>query len=362
MSQAVALFSAVWIQPSLVTSCNIANWEPLLGQLRRTRLTARLAVLLHDNDLMGAIPPRVKDHLDGALLLTDRQLNEVHWEVNRLSKALQGLDVPLVLLKGAAYVMAELSPARGRLFSDIDLLVPKQSIELVERSLLAAGWISDERDPYNQRYYREWMHEIPPLRHVQRNTYLDLHHTITPPTSRFDVDGSELLANAKALEQFPGLYTLSDSDMVLHSAVHLFTEGEFGTGYRDLLDMNDLIRCFQHENTFWPNLISRALKLKLQTPLYYALFEIERLFGTQVPPELTTIVKKMQPNWIARRFMAWALKLALKPQHPSADTRWTGLARWFLYVRSHAIRMPLYLMIPHLTRKAWMAKFPKASA
>ena len=41
------------------------------------------------------------------------------------------------------------------------------------------------------------------------------------------------------------------------------------------------------------------------------------------------------------------------------DARWTGLARWLLYVRSHYLRMPLSLVVPHLVRKAWMQRFPK---
>ena len=34
------------------------------------------------------------------------------------------------------------------------------------------------------------------LRHVQRNTVIDLHHTIAPPTSRFRVNGARLLARS----------------------------------------------------------------------------------------------------------------------------------------------------------------------
>jgi hypothetical protein len=33
-----------------------------------------------------------------------------------------------------------------------------------------------------------------------------------------------------------------------------------------------------------------------------------------------------------------------------------------LYIRSHYLRMPLYLLIPHLVRKAWLSRFGKADA
>jgi hypothetical protein len=57
--------------------------------------------------------------------------------------------------------------------------------------------------------------------------------------------------------------------------------------------------------------------------------------------------------------MAELLRLALQPQHPSCDTRRSDLARWLLYVRSHYLRMPWYLVIPHLARKTWMQYFPE---
>ena len=104
------------------------------------------------------------------------------------------LAVPIVLLKGTAYVMADLPPARGRMLGDLDLMVPRDRIDEVERTLIAAGWLSAELNDYDQRYYREWTHEIPPLRHPDRDTEVDIHHTIVASTSRALVDAAALLA------------------------------------------------------------------------------------------------------------------------------------------------------------------------
>lgn len=335
------------------------DWEILLGQARRSRLIARLAAHHHDQGWLTGVPDGPRRHLESALRLADRQQHEVLWEIDCIQRALQGINAPVVLLKGAAYLVANLPAARGRLFADIDLMVPYGQIEAVEGALFAAGWISDERDPYNQRYYREWMHEIPPLRHVQRNTYIDLHHTITPPTSRFHVDGTKLLACIQPLQAFTGMHTLAPPDMVLHSAVHLFQEGEFDHGLRDLLDLKDLLQYFESKSDFWPGLFKRADELGLQIPLHHALFHIHRLFGVSAPLEWAETVKRLSPATPARLSMAWLLGLALRPDHPSCNSRWTGLARWLLYVRAHALRMPFRLVIPHLIRKAWMQRFPE---
>jgi hypothetical protein len=106
-------------------------------------------------------------------------------------------------------------------------------------------------------------------------------------------------------------------------------------------------------------LVARAVELGLGIPLYHALYHLQRLFGTQAPAHLLQRISQLGPNPLARGFMAWALGLALRPAHVSSELPWTGLARWLLYVRSHQLRMPLRLVIPHLLRKAWMRLFPE---
>ena len=170
----------------------------------------------------GTVSPAFRrERMDG------RRARRALWEADCIRRALAGIDTPIVLLKGAAYLVAGLPPARGRIFSDVDILVEHSKLKVVESALFAAGWISEERDAYNDRYYREWMHELPPMRHVQRGTSIDVHHTITPPTSRFKVEGGQLLSRIQAIPGHPGLYTLSPVDMVLHSMTHLFFNEEF---------------------------------------------------------------------------------------------------------------------------------------
>jgi hypothetical protein len=48
---------------------------------------------------------------------------------------------------------------------------------------------------------------------------------------------------------------------------------------------------------------------------------------------------------------------AFRPDQPECKLPLTDLALNLLYIRSHYLRMPLYLLIPHLVRKAWMKRF-----
>ncbi len=353
------LLSPVWAQPGLRPEFSLAQWEAVLGQSRQAGLMGRLARHHVDRGWMTEVPAKPRLYLEGALRQVDRLHHELRWEIDCIQRALAPVGVPFVLLKGAAYFAADLPPKRGRLFGDIDIMVRREHLQQVESALFRAGWISDERDAYNQRYYREWMHEIPPMRHVQRGTVIDVHHTITPPTSQMCVECEALLEHIVAVDALRDVYVLAPVDMVLHSAVHLFQEGEFERGLRDLLDLNDLVHHFESRDPdFWRQLISRAHALKLQTPLHHALFHLKRLFGTRVPPAFQGAVELLRPPWWQRRLMAMLLEAALRPVHPSCRQTGEGLARWLLYVRSHALRMPMTLLVPHLVRKAWMQRFP----
>ncbi len=317
-------------------------------------MIGRLANQLSDNGLINVTPERPRQHLLSALRVVERQQREVTWEVDCIQRALETVETPIVLLKGAAYLVAGLPPAAGRLFSDVDIMVKLDQLTNVENALLSAGWLSEARDPYTNRYYREWMHELPPMRHVQRGTVLDVHHSISPPTSQFAVEGARLLERAVPIESHRQLYTLSREDIVLHSATHLFQEGEFWHGLRDLLDLNDLIVAELGNLSHWESLLDRAAELRLTVPLSHALVQIERLFGTAPPKQLRPRVRMLDKSIVSRRVMSRLLELALRPEHPSCDKPGTKLARFLLYVRSHYLRMPPYRVLPHLARKAFM--------
>ena len=71
--------------------------------------------------------------------------------------------------------------------------------------------------------------------------------------------------------------------MVLHSAAHLFQDGDLNLAIRDVADISDLLGYFGAEEEFWHGLAPRARELDLGRPLFYALRYTTRLLGTLVP-------------------------------------------------------------------------------
>jgi hypothetical protein len=348
-------------RPEAICSWQLTDWDWAVRQGRRAGLLARVHAVLAERRLLDAVPEAPRRHLAAAHILAEKHAADVRREVRYIQEALAGLDdVPVILLKGASYLLADLPPACGRLFSDIDILVPHASLAAVEGALAAKGWAAAKQDAYDQRYYREWMHEIPPLEHTVRRTVLDVHHTIVPPTAGLAVDVERLRARAVPIDESGRLAVLGPADMVLHSAVHLFNEGEFDNGLRDLDDLDRLLRHFAADRGFWDELLARAAEFRLERPLYFALRYAAALLGTPVPERCLGHPSLRPPGALGRLLMDTLFGRALRPAHASCADRLSGAARLLLYIRAHYLRMPLRLLVPHLVRKAVLRRLPAA--
>ncbi|MEO7494739.1 MAG: nucleotidyltransferase family protein [Massilia sp.] len=342
-------------EPAAMAGFNLAEWDLLLRQSVSANLSASILGLVDQHDLMDRIPAEAREHLEWARTLALRHSQGVRWEIACIARALAPLGLPLILLKGGAYAAAGLPPARGRLFSDIDLLVPEQRLPEVEARLMLNGWAATHLDDYDQRYYRQWMHELPPMRHIKRQSLIDVHHAILPKTAALRPDPAKLRAAAVPLAGQPGLWTLAPADMLLHSAVHLFCDGEFDKGLRDLVDIDRLLRHFGTAPAFWAALPARAVELDLARPLFYALRYSARLLGTPVPPAALAAAEAGCPNAALLALMDALFLRALLPLHASCADRLSGAARFALYLRGNWLRMPPLMLARHLFHKAFLS-------
>jgi hypothetical protein len=330
-----------------------ATCELLLRQARSANLLSRVAVLCDEKNVTLRLPQRMQNHLQSAQAVAVANHRSVKWEVKQIEQALSAEDIPFCLLKGGAYVVGQSVAAKGRVFSDVDILVPKEQLEKTERLLIEKGWMCTNFDPYDQRYYRSWMHELPPLQHMKRGTTLDVHHAIIPPTARIKSNISKFWECARKVDKHKALYIPDEKDMVLHSAVHLFCDGELENGLRDLSDLDLLLRDCSANDAFWVALLARSVELNLQRPLFYALRYSNALLMTPVPVEVLTMSGQGSPGKWAENWMDLLFYRALAPDHVTCSDRWTGLARWMLFVRSHWLKMPPLQLVQHLVRKGY---------
>ncbi len=342
--------------PKSTASLDSRGWTTLLTIARAERLIGTLAYRLEGQN----VPEPV------AAILTDERTNAQYqkrsalWEADCARRALRDYYGKVVLMKGTAYAAAGLRAAEGRNIGDLDIMVARDDLPQVEAALLTAGWEWVKEDPYDDAYYRDHMHELPPLIHKERDRMIDVHHTILPLTARPRPDAEAMLEDAVPLPlaggvrggswasvEFPtpspdpsrkregSLHVFSPANMVIHSAAHLFADGELDGGLRNLWDIHCLLTEFADE-AFWPTLKSRAEHHQLWPAVHRAARLAHRLYGTEIP--------KIWQGW--NRQDKWYILRLTARDHWGRGTR--KFIRLIFYTRSHWLRMPPLMLMRHL--------------
>lgn len=346
----------VWRDPGSLSALTLDDWDPLIRLARRADLLARVAWVVRREGQWHGVPEPVRRHLEAAELLCQRQHDELRFELQDIARVLHTLPSPVLVLKGAAYVCAGWEAGRGRAAGDVDILVSNECLDEAESRLTQQGWSTSTSSEYDQRYYRRWMHELPPMVHTRRGTVLDVHHAILPLTGRLAVPSAALLARAQALP-VNGLYRLSDVDALIHSALHLTHEGDFDWGLRGVVDLDALIRELSLDAAFWHDLMNRVRDWGVAVPLRHALRACRVWLHTPVPEDVmdaldAEALRLMRP-W-QMHVMDWMFDRVLAVPHPLHLQAGTACARSFMYLRGHWLRMPFWMLARHLAHKGWL--------
>ncbi|PCI63095.1 MAG: hypothetical protein COB37_05870 [Kordiimonadales bacterium] len=283
---------------------------------------------------------KLKDVFENAAIRTAFDHRMLAFEMGRIERALHGTGIAPVLLKGGAYVALELPASEGRRVADIDILVAEDDLEQTENRLKEAGWAFEETtdNEYDQAYYREFMHELPPLRHIRRRTVVDVHHRILPRTSRVLVKNDMLIDAAQHLKGRE-LRTFQPVDLFIHSSVHSFADGSFDTPARSLVELYFLFSGLSEADK--SALAERSVTVGASMPVATALWALNEFFGEKVPGVGADSMIKPASALVRGAFRA-------KLENISG----AYFAKLILYVRSHYLRMPIPQLALHLMRKA----------
>ncbi len=321
--------------PASTTALDSGGWTALLTLARAELLLGTLARRLEGIDL----PQPIQAALIDARLNAEYQRRSALWEADCARRALTEFDGEIVLMKGTAYIAAGLKAGEGRHIGDLDIMVAHKAIAEAERLLLTqGGWEWVKEDAYDDAYYRNHMHELPPLIHKERDRMIDVHHTILPMTARPQPDAAAMLDDA--IDIGNGLSIFAPEDMVCHCAAHLIADGDLTGGLRNLWDMHCLLSEFSAQDTqFWAQLAARSRHHQLQPAVQRAARLSARLYGTSIPQSWAKA--HWHDSLFIRRILArdgWGRGSA-------------PLTRLLFYIRSHWLRMPPLMLARHLWTK-----------
>jgi hypothetical protein len=309
-------------EPVTVARLDATAWNALIAAARAERLIGTLAVRVDKAQAPQAVRPILAD----ARLDAEREARQALWEADRAAEA---LGAPVLLLKGTAYVAAGLTAGEGRFIGDLDILAPREMMNEIEERLKAAGWEWVKEDAYDDAYYRQWMHELPPMIHRERDRMIDVHHTILPLTARQRPDAEAMLADSVSITE--RLSILSPEDMVCHSVAHLLADGDMAGGLRNLWDIHCLL-----EKADLGRLEERAERHGISRHVAQARRLAAVLYGRGRGERLTLWDHVVMWRLLARD--GWG-----------RETR--KLLRFAFYVRSHWLRMPPMMLARHLVTK-----------
>jgi hypothetical protein len=321
--------------PAGTASLDADGWTALIAMARAEQLIGTLAMRLEGQTVPGAIGPILSD----ARINADQQKQSALWEAECAARTLADYAGRVVLMKGTAYVAAGLQAGEGRHIGDLDIMVAREDLSVAEALLLTkGGWEWVKEDAYDDAYYRDHMHELPPMIHKERDRMIDVHHTILPLTSRPKPDAAVMLGDARRLDS--GLYIFAPIDMACHCAAHLIADGDLAGGMRNLWDFHCLLDEFVSQDPdYFTKLRACAEHHKLWPAVHRAARLAHQLYGIDIPKDWL--------RWNARD--KWFIRCMTARDGWGRSTR-KG-TRLIFYIRSHWMRMPPVMLARHLWTK-----------
>lgn len=339
------------LDPSKATKLSPVEQSDLIIILRHQKILARFAFFSKRAGVFEQFLEQSQRHLKNALKIAEKQKEQVQLEAGIISKLLKQDSDFVVFLKGAAYTLSNKPVGHGRVYSDIDILVNKAQLKPCEQTLALDGWLGQEINDYDDKYYRKWAHEIPPLEHAQRGTIIDVHHNIIPIVSKDAPTVEALKEHIYANEE--GIQMLSQPAQFVHSSVHLFRNEDYSNGFRDLTDlyllvMDDDLSQINESMLEQIHQVADELGFRYEVGLSFSL--IKKILKADIPDKF--IEANLNKSAIRVAFDHYIFKDVLLPQHDLLAHSKTPFKHFLAIVRGHFIKMPFALLMYHLIVKS----------
>lgn len=316
-----------------------AQWTAFLQQTRQQGMTARFYYVLEQLGLLDVVPKQVVEHGLSGALYAQKQQHMLFYELSLLEPLITSLPFSCLLLKGAAYRARALPVSYGRLFSDIDLLVPAEKLKLVRDKLFFLGFQEIKLEAYDRDYYLNWSHQNPPLVHYQRGTVIDLHHHIYPSASAKKINIQPLFDHADLMAG-SGFKVPCQAHLFIHAAVHLFYQEETHKLVKDLIDLNDLLTGLETENDL-AALHQQSEQMSVLNAVSDACQVLVMLFDNKQAAKYLQLA--------SNTCRSFACFLILKMLRGNKIISWIAHQIW--YVRGHMLKMRWQVLLYHSVAK-----------
>lgn len=265
------------------------DWDSLVRQAHAEGMEGFLYHQLKESGLEGVIPSAVQQALRNAYFQNLLSYQLKLKAVEEILEALAPEGVPIMLLQGMA-ILERIYPSAGlRHLSDIDFLIQRKDLAVVERILTHLGYVLLSR--------------YPPV-FVRDGVRLDLHVNISylsrvePDFNPLCIDDALLWKGAIPWRNGSSALIFCPTDQIILLSAHLQKHS-----FERLIcfvDIGRLLNSFSSDGE-WDTLFERAEQLRLVKPLYFVLTYLKEVLKVEVLENVPLPPASL--NRIERRFL-----------------------------------------------------------
>ena len=248
----------------------------------------------------------------GAKPLLDQTMQNLG-ALPEILNALDGSNIPTIVLKGPAIALTVYKSPRSRYISDIDLLCHFEQLEAAGSVLEELGYVATT-DGRSEGFYEQ--HHFHRIYISPDGVHVEIHWDLTVPSDFVRFDPDELFKNIVTVTTEDVTFSaFTPADLLLHIVSQ--SVPDFNSVGR-MLDVCMLIKAGALDD---PKLVENAQRRNLATPFWVML----RLAGHVMEnPDICKTVDAIRPNAAKRIFIG---SLPIRERMFDSETPATGVSR-----------------------------------
>jgi len=269
---------------------NRLDWNEVIKKAKEQLVVPSLYCNLQQWRLAKLMPPKIERDFKKIYLTNAARNATIFYHLSKLLKHLQENHIPVVVLKGAA-LAADIYPLPSlRIMYDVDLLLKKPDVALVDSLLLDLGYIPQ---PYD-KLQEERAHHI--YINPTRLFSLEIHWLLASANSPTTVDIMKIWQRARALRvEDAQALTLSSEDLIQHLCIHTLSHHNFcpSLELRNVYDLWAIIEKHGSDKIDWDYLVESSRQYRTSI---FVCFALRRLDESRELPFLQEVLKKFEPT------------------------------------------------------------------
>ena len=169
------------------------------------------------NGLLPLLPADLEEHLQSIYELNVDRNKLIKEQAFELIRILNSKGIEPIFLKGAGHLLQALYLDDGeRIMSDIDILIPEESIQKAAQVLYESGYFHPEefKDDNFEKH-----HHLPGFEHPDYKVMVEIHHAVFPGQYGRLLTNAEINSEKRKLKGIDA-WVLSYKHQMIHNFVH----------------------------------------------------------------------------------------------------------------------------------------------